>query len=70
MTDLNRVLAIRARTRSFHGRSAADEQVYFEVFAGDRSEYRMTDLFRRLGAAGTSFRMALGRTRPRRAKLT
>lgn len=33
MSDLNRVLRTSARTGTFHGRTAADEQVYFEVFS-------------------------------------
>ena len=70
MPDLNDLLAIRARTGRLYGRTAAEEQMYFEVFAGGAEEAAGSAIGAGLRAAAGTLRAALGRVPARRARLT
>jgi hypothetical protein len=67
MTDLDAVLKISARTGRFHGRTAQDEQTYFEVFANCRS---MSEQRARVSGCLKWLSAALGRRPLRRARLS
>ena len=70
MSDLNRVLTIRARTGRFHGRTATDEQAYFETFSGEPVWFRPELALNRSRAALAGLRSAFGRRPVRHARLT
>jgi len=70
MTDLNTVLATRARTGCFHGKTPGDEQAYFDAFSG-KSPVSKPGFS--VGSFLVSFwgkRVAFGRVRFRHARLT
>lgn len=70
MTDLNTVLATRARTGSFHGKTPTDEQAYFEAFSDEPLVAEPVFTFGRFLATIRGMRVAFGQVRIRHARLT
>ena len=70
MTDLNTVLATRARTGCFHGKTAAEEQAYFDAFSDEPLVFKPMFSVGSFFATIRLMRVALGRVRFRHARLT